>query len=73
MALTDAAREAIWWRAILTELTNVKFISPTVIHYDNKVAGELAKNLCHHSFSKHIDDKHHFIRKCISTLLISLK
>ena len=73
MALTDSAREAIWWRSILKELNAIDLSQPTVIHYDNKGAGELALNPCHHSRSKHIDVKHHFIRECISNALISLR
>lgn len=73
MALTDASREAIWWRSILSELLPINLSHPTVIHYDNKGAGELAMNPCHHSRSKHIDVKHHFIRECISSSIICLK
>lgn len=73
MALTDASREAIWWRSLLKEITAMDASKSTVIHYDNKGAGELALNPCHHSRSKHIDVKHHFIRECITNSLISLK
>lgn len=73
MALTDASREAIWWRSILNELTTVDLSIPTVLHYGNKGAGELALNPCHHSRSKHIDVKHHFIRECISSSIIKLQ
>lgn len=72
MALTDAARECIWWRSIMKELGFIDSSSPKAIHYDNKGAGELAMNPCHHSRSKHIDVKHHFIRECISNSTISL-
>lgn len=73
MALTDASCEAIWWRSLLQELTEMDMLKSTVIHYNNKGAGELALNPCHHSRSKHIDVKHHFIRECIANSLISLK
>lgn len=72
MALTDASREAIWWQSVLKELISLDSTTPTVIHYDNKGAGELALNPCHHSRSKHIDVKHHYIRGCISMSTISL-
>lgn len=61
MAITDAAREAIWWQSIMQEFGHIDLSVPTVIHYDNKGAGELAMNPCHHSRSKHIDVKHQFI------------
>lgn len=73
MAITDASREAIWWRAIMNELEFIDLSKPTIIHYDNKGAGDLARNPCHHSRSKHIDVKHHFIRECISNLSINIK
>lgn len=72
MALTDTSREAIWWRSIMQELYPSSSSSPTIISYDNKGAGDLAKNPCHHSRSKHIDVKHHFIRECISNCVIKL-
>lgn len=72
MALADTAREAIWWRAILLELGVLEISAPTIINYNNKGAGELANNLSHHSWSKHIDVKHHFIRECLSNLTVSL-
>lgn len=73
MALTDSAREAIWWRNIMNEFECIDLSLPTLVNYDNKGAGELALNPCHHARSKHIDVKHHFIRECISNNLISLK
>lgn len=72
MALTDAAREAIWWRSLMHELEVIELKEPTVLHYDNKGAGDLARNPCHHSRSKHIDINHHFIRECVKNLTIFL-
>ena len=40
---------------------------------DSKSALELTKNPVHHSRSKHIDARHHFIRDCIEEGLIKLK
>lgn len=72
MALTDTAREAMWWRTIMKELHPSQSPSSTVICYDNKGAGDLARNPCHHSRSKHIEVKHHFIRECVSNSIIKL-
>lgn len=72
MALTNSARQAIWWWSIMNELRSIDLSQPTVIHYDNKGAGELALNPCHHSRSKHIDVKHHFICECIKNNCVSL-
>ena len=57
----------------MNELDSIDLSIPTTIHYDNKGAGELALNPCHHSRSKHIDVKHHFIRECITNALIKLQ
>lgn len=73
MALTDTSCEAIWWRTILNKLSSIDLLLSPAVHYNNKGAGELAMNPCHHSWSKHIDVKHHFIRECISSLIVSLK
>lgn len=56
----------------MTELESINLNIPTVIHYDNKGAGDLARNPCHHSRSKHIDVKHHFIRECVKNDTIKL-
>ena len=36
---------------------------------DNKSALELTRNPVHHSRSKHIDTRHHFIRDCMEEVL----
>lgn len=72
MAPTDTACQAIWWRTILVKLGILNLSLPTVIHYNNKGAGELARNPCLHSRSKHIDVKHHFICECLANSTVSL-
>lgn len=63
MALTDASRDAIWWRSFLKEFGYHPDV--TVLSYDNKGSGDLARNPCHHKRSKHIDVKHHFVCECV--------
>lgn len=72
MGLTDSSREAIWWLNIMNEFDSIDLTQPIVIYYNNKGAGELAMNPCHHSRSNHIDVKHCFICGCISNNTISL-
>lgn len=62
MTLTDTSCEALWWQKIMNELKSITLKTPTIIKYDNKGAGKLAMSPCHHSQSKHINVKHHFIR-----------
>lgn len=57
----------------MNEFLSITLSHPTVIRDNNKGAGELALNPCHHSQSKHVDVKHHFIRECISNALITLR
>jgi hypothetical protein len=75
MALTHAAKEAIWLRRFLTELRfekEVRLQLPTIIHEDNQSAIALAKNPIHHARSKHIDIQFHFIRERIEAGEIEL-
>lgn len=72
MALTDAPREALWWRTVLQDLDFLDTATPTTFHYNNKGAGDLARNPCRHARSKHIDVTHHFIRECLASNKIAL-
>jgi ribosome assembly protein YihI (activator of Der GTPase) len=62
-ALTEAAREATWLRALLQELSyNKSDVHPTRIFGDNKPSHTLAKNPEFHQRSKHIAVQYHYIR-----------
>ena len=64
MALTTAAKEAIWLRRLCGELG---FEQESVkIHCDSQSAIALAKNHVHHERTKHIDTKYHFIRDVVA-------
>ena len=64
---TQATKEAIWLRRLLTELrvAEEEGESPvaTVIYGDNQGAIALAKNPQFHARTKHIDIQHHFVRE----------
>lgn len=64
MSLTEATKEAIYLRGILRELcvTNLR-ANRTVIYCDNQGAQALMKNPIHHTRTKHIDIKYHFVRE----------
>ncbi len=66
MAATQATREAVWWRAFLTEL-GMPPTAATVIHSDSQGAIALSKNPEHHKRTKHIDIQHHYVREQVST------
>lgn len=60
MALTQAAKEAIWIKTYLMDL-NIAVTDPIVIMGDNQGTLALARNPVYHSRTKHIDVQHHFI------------
>ena len=64
MSLTQAAKEAIWLRALAASLGFPQDVA-SVIYEDNQGAIALAKNPVSHARTKHIDVRHHFIRDAI--------
>jgi hypothetical protein len=66
MAVSHAAREAIWLRNLLLEL-GLTSEHPTLINVDNQGAIDFSKSQTFHGRSKHIDIRHHFIRERISS------
>ncbi|KAG3230733.1 hypothetical protein PI124_g24169 [Phytophthora idaei] len=63
MALTEAAQEAIWLKAFLCELGEMKSDDPVNIYEDNQGSIALAKNPEFHKRTKHIDIRYHFVRE----------
>lgn len=72
MALSAATQEAVWLRNFNREFKIVPCI-PTQIFCDNKSAIDLAHTSIHHSRSKHIDIRHHFVREKVFSKEIVLK
>ena len=60
IALTHAAKEAIWFRNLLSELFG-PIVEPILINSDNQSAIALAKDDRFHARTKHIDIRYHFI------------
>ncbi|KAI1676242.1 hypothetical protein KJE20_14174 [Pyrenophora tritici-repentis] len=64
MGQTQATKEAIWLRQLLTELNQGKDNqAPTAILADNQGAIALASNPFNHGRAKHIDIQWHFVRE----------
>nr|GAT45508.1 predicted protein [Mycena chlorophos] len=61
IALSHAARENLWLRALFAELGKPPS-APTPIYCDNRGAIDFTFNQRFHGRSKHIDMRHHFIR-----------
>lgn len=61
IAVSTAAREAIWLTRLLREFKEEIHL-PVTIFEDNQGCIAMSKNPEHHARTKHIDVKHHFIR-----------
>lgn len=64
MALSAAAKEAMWLRKIQGDI-GLSSMSPIVVYCDNNGAVNLSKNSVYHGRTKHIDIQHHFVRDSV--------
>ena len=64
VAETHAAKEGIWLKSFISEITG-KAIGPLTISGDNQKAIALAKDNKFHARMKHIDLRYHFIREAV--------
>jgi hypothetical protein len=71
MASTNATCEAVWLRRLLSEL-GLPQTKPTPLHVDNQSAIALARTANFSSRTKHIEVRHHFVRKKIESEEIDL-
>nr|VWO95503.1 Uncharacterized protein [Ganoderma boninense] len=66
IGITHAAKEAMWLRALLTDLVHPDFAKHAVrLYSDNKGAMDLAHNNAYHARTKHIAIRYHFIREVV--------
>jgi hypothetical protein len=61
VAVTHAAKEALWLRSLITQLFSLK-LNPTTLFSDNQSAIALTQDHQYHAHTKHIDIRFHFIR-----------
>ena len=73
MAMSNAAREAVWLRSLLRELGYEQATSTVLLHSDNQGSIKLAHNPVNHSRTKHIDVQHHFIRELVEQEVVQLQ
>jgi hypothetical protein len=71
VAMTHAAKEALWLRTLFGEVFG-NIVEATTIFGDNKSAIALATSGQYHSRTKHIDIRYHFIRYIIDAGSIKL-
>ncbi|KAF8783371.1 Retrovirus-related Pol polyprotein like [Argiope bruennichi] len=72
MALSAAAKEAIWLGKIVTDL-GIAHANGITVYCDNNGAINLSKNNMYHTRSKHIDIQHHFVREVIKSGQITVE
>ena len=66
IALSNAAKEAIFLRKLLSSLT-INFSHSIIINTDSESALDHVKNNVKHPRTKHIDTRHHYIRSVYGT------
>ena len=71
VAMTHAAKEAIWLRNFIGEVFT-PFANPTTLYCDNQSAVAMATNGNFHARTKHIDIHYHFIRYVIENGSLTL-
>lgn len=72
MAMSNAAREAIFLRRLLSEIEYGNG-DPILLHVDNQGAYKLAQNPVFHNRTKHIDIKFHHVRDVVKNKEVELK
>jgi hypothetical protein len=72
MELSEAAKEAIFLRKLLSSI-NIKITTPTTILTDSQSALNHVKNNVKHARTKHIDTRFHYIREVYTSNQIDLK
>ena len=72
IAGAEASNDILWLRNLLMEL-GMTIDSPTVMRIDNQSAIQLASKPSTHARSKHIDIKHHILRKRVDQGVLEIE
>lgn len=72
VALSEAAREAIFLKRFIAEVTGQPE-APVKIYSDSQSAVAIAENHVHHQRTKHIDVRHHYVRESVEQGHITLE
>ena len=72
MTTSHYTKEVVWLRQLLADVGYVQE-RPTSIMYDNQECTTLVKNPTHHSYTKHINVQHQFIKEKLENQDICLK
>ena len=71
IAMTHAAKEALWLRTFIVEITR-PLTCPVTLYCNNQSAISISKNDQYHARTKHIDIRHHFIRDAAENRLLTV-
>ena len=72
MAASEAAKEALYLRRFIGELSDIEPDDSTSVATDNQAARDLSYNPEHHSRVKHIERRHFFVREAVESHEISV-
>jgi hypothetical protein len=72
IAASDASKEAVWLRKLVSGLFGDK-LETTVVHCDNQSCIKLTENPVFHDRSKHIDMRYHYIRDLVQRKTVKLQ
>ena len=72
VALDNTTQEVIWMRQLMEDLES-KLTEATMVYEDNQATISIAQNPQHHTKTKHIDIKYHFVREKVADNTIQLK
>ena len=72
VSASDASREAIWLRKLLSDLFDSS-LEPVVIHCDNQSCIKISENPVFHDRSKHMEMKYHYVRDMVQRRAVSLR
>ena len=72
MAASEAAKDAVYLQAFLTELGLTTPDEIACLSVDNTAAIDLAYNPQHHKRSKHIERRHFFVRECVEAMRLNV-
>ena len=71
IAASEASREVVWLRRLLDQI-GIRQEIPTILNCDNKSAIALSHNPEHHTRSKHIDVRLHYIREQVTNEIVKI-
>ena len=72
ISASDASREAIWLRKLLSNLFDSS-LEPVVIHCDNQSCIKISENHVFHDRSKHMEMRYHYVCDMVQWRDVSLR